>query len=155
MKVPESTLRKLELDADLKDVVIKARAVTALGARRRSERALAGELRRIDLVKLAAKLATVQATGAAEPEQFHMAEKWRARMVAEGLSAAAEFPGGAEDPLPQLIQKAQSERDTGKPPGAARALFRHIVAVLKAHAEAPEDEADDEVDDESDEDDET
>jgi ribosomal 50S subunit-associated protein YjgA (DUF615 family) len=30
-----------------------------------------------------------------------------------------------------LIQNARRERDTGKPPGAARALFRHVMQALK------------------------
>jgi ribosomal 50S subunit-associated protein YjgA (DUF615 family) len=35
------------------------------------------------------------------------------------------------------IASAQRERVTGKPPGAARALFRYIVAVLKAQPATP------------------
>jgi ribosome-associated protein len=137
MKLPVSALGKLGLDEDLRASVDRARAVTAHGARRRAERTLAGALRRSDLVALDARLAQVQATGAAEPQQFHRAEQWRARMIEEGLAAAAEFPGGAAEPLPQLIASAQRERATGKPPGAARALFRHIVAVLKAQPAPP------------------
>lgn len=60
-----------------------------------------------------------------------------ARMIEEELAAAAEFPGGAAVPLPQLIASAQRERATGKPPGAPRALFRHIATVLKAQPVPP------------------
>jgi ribosome-associated protein len=137
MKLPVSALGKLGLDEDLCASVDRARAVTAHVARRRAERTLAGDLRRIDLVALDARLAQVATTGAAEPQQFHLAEQWRARMIEEGLAAAAEFPGGVTEPLPQLIASAQRERVTGKPPGAARALFRHIVAVLKAQPATP------------------
>lgn len=137
MKLPAWALGKLGLDEDLRASVDRARAVTAHIARRRAERTLAGDLRRIDLVALDARLAQVQVTGAAEPQQFHLAEQWRARMIEDGLPAAAEFPGGAAEPLPQLIASAQRERLTGKPPGAARALFRHIAAVLKAQSAIP------------------
>jgi len=154
MKLPGSALGKLGLDEDLRAAVDRARAVTAHVARRRAERTLAGDLRRIDLVALDARLAQVQATGAAEPQQFQRAEQWRARMIEGGLAAAAEFPGGVTEPLPQLIASAQRERLTGKPPGAARALFRHIAAVLKAQSAAPlasgEDAATDEGDGEGD-----
>jgi ribosomal 50S subunit-associated protein YjgA (DUF615 family) len=54
------------------------------------------------------------------------------------VAAAATFPGGAGDELPRLIDAAQRERATGRPPGAARALFRHIANALKA-ARAAED----------------
>ncbi len=134
MSVPATTLKKLELDEALHDAVAKAQKVTSNIARRRAERSLAGDLRGVDLKALAAKLATVKATGSAEPEQLHLAEKWRTRMLDEGLAAAAEFPGGVTDALSRLIAEAKRERASGKPPGAQRALFRHLVATLKADA---------------------
>jgi len=133
MQLSASSLAKLELDDELREVVDRARAVTAKGARRREERALAGALRRVDLAALETRLANVQATGAADPRLFHLAEHWRTRLI-EDVAAAAEFPGGASDPLPQLIEHARRERTTGRPPGAARALFRHVLAALKARA---------------------
>jgi len=136
MKLSASALGKLGLDEDLRASVDRARAVTAHVARRRAERTLAGDLRRIDLVALDARLARAQ-TGTAEQQQLHLAEQWRVRMIEGGLAAAAEFPGGVTEPLPHLIESAQREWATGKPPGAARALFRHIAAVLKAQVAAP------------------
>jgi len=137
MKLPVSALGKLGLDEELREAVDRARAVTSQGARRRAERALAGALRREDLVELAAKLAKLQETGSAEPQQFHLAEQWRARMLEGGLAAAAGFPGGGAELLPRLIEQAQREKATGRPPGAARALFRHIAAALKAPQATP------------------
>ena len=148
MKLSASAFGKLGLDEELREAVNRARAVTSQVARRRAERALAGALRREDLVELAAKLAKVQETGSAEPQPFHLAEQWRARMLEGGLAAAAGFPGGVAEPLPRLIEQAQRERATGRPPGAARALFRHIAAALKVRpAESVTDEVadDDEV----------
>lgn len=142
MKAAAATLTKLELDEDLRAAVDRARQVTAHVARRRAERTLAGELRRAGgLAELRARLANVEQTGAAEPRLFHLAEEWRARLLEEGIEAAAELPGGAADPLPRLLSDAQRERATGKPPGAARALFRHVMAVLKADAAASVDDA--------------
>lgn len=142
MKAAAATLAKLELDEDLRAAVDRARQVTAHVARRRAERTLAGELRRAGgLAELGQRLANVEQTGAAEPRLFHLAEQWRARLLEEGIAAAAELPRGAADPLPRLLSDAQRERATGKPPGAARALFRHVMAVLKADAAASVDEA--------------
>jgi ribosomal 50S subunit-associated protein YjgA (DUF615 family) len=141
MKVKESTLGKLGLDDELRAVIDTARGITSQVARRRAERNLAGELRRIDLTDLQKKLASVEATGTADTQLFHLAESWRNRLVEEGLPAAETFPGGAAEPLPTLIQKARSERDTQKPPGAGRALFRHVMATLTAQQEAAEDAA--------------
>jgi len=134
MKLPGSVLGKLDIEEELRDAIMRARAVTSQIARRRAERTLAGDLRGVDLDALETCIASVRATGAIEPRLLHLAERWRARFIEEGSVAAAEFPGGAADPLPALIQQARRERDTGKPPGAARALFRHVMAVLKAQS---------------------
>jgi len=136
MQMPESTLERLELDEELHAVIARARAVTAMVARRRAERTLAGDLRRHSLSDLRKRLANVQTTGVADPELFHLAERWRARLIEEGGTAAAEFPGGTEEPMPRLIAQAKREQLTGKPPGASRALFRHVIAVLKARPPA-------------------
>jgi len=134
MKLPASALAKLGLDEEVREAVDGARAITAQNARRRAERALAGDLRRHDLDDLASRLAKLDATDTDERARFETAERWRTRLIEEGSVAAAEFPGGPQEPLPQLIAQARRERTTGKPPGAARALFRHLVAGLKAQA---------------------
>ena len=131
MKLAPSAVRKLEVDEDLRDAIDRARAVTSPIARRRAERTLAGELRRVDLGGLAAQLGRIHETGTAATQDFHLAEQWRTRMIEGGLAAAADFPGGVGDELSRLIDAARRERATGRPPGAARALFRHIVAALK------------------------
>jgi ribosome-associated protein len=134
MELKDSQLAKLDLEEDLRADVTRARKITSHIARRRAERSLAGDLRKYDLAEVDEQLAKLSDGGAADARQFHLAEQWRARLIAEGMAAAAELPGG-NDPddheLPRLIDAAQRERDTGKPPGAARALFRYVVGRLK------------------------
>jgi ribosomal 50S subunit-associated protein YjgA (DUF615 family) len=122
MEVPASTIAKLELDDDLREDVERARAVTSPIARRRAERTLAGDLRGVDLVALADRISNVQDTGGTDVQAFHLAERWRTTLIEGGIGAAVDFPGDRGEPLAQLIDNAQRERDTGKPPGAARAL---------------------------------
>lgn len=131
MELKDSALAKLQLDDDLRSDVARARAVTSHIARRRAERTLAGELRRYELAEVDEQLQKLEDGGAADARQFHIAEQWRARLIAEGMAAAAELPGGHDEELPRLIDAAQRERDTGKPPGAARALFRYVVTRMK------------------------
>ncbi len=152
MLLKEPLVKKLELDLDLKDVINAARAITSLAARRRAERTLAGELRRYDLVDIDAKLAKVHEAGNIDTQALHLAEQWRARLIEEGIAAATELPyRGDEAELVRLIDAARKERDTAKPPGAQRKLFRHVVELLKFAADSepkvdddPEVEADDE-----------
>jgi ribosome-associated protein len=131
----DSALAKLEMPEELREHLEGARAIKSPIARRRAERALAGSLRGVDLDELEGYMINIEAKGNADPRLFHTAEKWRARLIEEGSAAAVEFPGGNVDPLPALIQNARRERDTGKPPGASRALFRHVMTVLKAKEE--------------------
>lgn len=145
MQLKEAHIRKLELDLELRDVVEAARKVTSPIARRRAERALAGELRRYELADIDAKLAKVHESNNLDTQAFHAAEKLRARLIDEGISAAADLAyRGDESELVRLIDAARKERDTGKPPGAQRKLFRHVTELLKTNAE-PKNEGDDEV----------
>lgn len=124
----DSTLAKLELDEELRGAVDDARAIVSPPARRRAERALAGELRNYELADIASKIANVESTGATDTAQFHLAERWRTRLV-EDDAALAEWVGNPGE-LAALVANARRERDTGRPAGAKRALFRHIMATL-------------------------
>lgn len=159
MKLAAPALKKLEIDDELREAVHGARAVTSHVARRRAERTLAGELRRHDLVALAEQLAKVGQDDT-DVAQFHLAEQWRARLIEEGTAALAGFPVATDDSWPRLIEAARRERDTGRPPGAARTLFRAIMTAFKDAAAAsdppesdgepdgePGDEPDDDLDD--------
>jgi len=150
MKLAAAKLAKLPLDEELREVVDRARAIPSNIARRRAERSLAGELRRYDLADIDDQLAQLEQGAGAEVRQLHEAEKWRARLIEEGIAALAEFPGGSDDRLPALIEAARRERATGLPRGAARQLFRHVVERLKPPP-AP-DEPDDDQDDDEEED---
>ncbi|MEO6771799.1 MAG: ribosome biogenesis factor YjgA [Kofleriaceae bacterium] len=137
MELRPPVLKRLELEEGLREAIDRARRITTLIARRRAERTLAGDLRRFDTADLDAQLAKVH-DGNVDEQQFHLAEKWRTKLLAEGLAGAETFPGGADAELPRLIDAAQRERDTGKPPGAARALFRHVAEALKVARRAAE-----------------
>lgn len=128
MELKEASFKRLDLEEDLRADIARARAITSLIARRRAERTLAGDLRRYEITDLEKKLDDLE-TGATDVQKFHLAEHWRARLIDDD-AALAEFPPGADAELPRLIDAARRERDTGRPPGAARALFRHVMAML-------------------------
>ena len=131
MKLKDHQLAKLDIEDELREEIETARRVTSLIARRRAERTLAGELRHVDREVREDKLAKLDQHDAGDVRKMHEPERWRARLIEEGVAAAAELPGGHDDELPRLIHAAQRERDTGRPPGAARALFRYVMARLQ------------------------
>jgi ribosome-associated protein len=137
MKLSATAVRKVVLDEDLQASVLQAQAITSQIARRRAERTLAGELRRHDIDELEARLAKVKESGSADTALFHQAERWRDRLIDEA-TPISDFPGRTDDELPRLIDAARRERDSGKPPGAGRKLFRYVVEALRA---PPDDEA--------------
>ncbi len=154
MKLPETTVKKLDLEEGLRDAIDRARAVKSMVARRRAERTLAGDLRRFEIAPIEEQLEKVQ-SGGSDVQQFQLVEKWRARLIEEE-GALAEF-SIADVELPRLIAAARRERDTGRPPGSARALFRHLAELLKPPPEVvPEsveesaEQSDEASDDESD-----
>lgn len=133
MELKEPALKKLALDDDLREAVDEARGVTSHIARRRAERALAGSLRNVDLADLETRIRDIESNNV-DVRKFHLAEHWRAKLIAEGTAALAEFPAAeaalADEELPRLIDAARRERDTGKPPGAAKKLFRRVAELL-------------------------
>lgn len=147
MQLPSSALAKLGFDEDLRATLESARRITSMTARRRAERTLAGALRRVDLDALRKRMESVRTTGAADTRRLHLAEQWRTRLLddAGALPAfQAEHPSSDGSLLARFIAAAQQERTSGRPPGAGRALFRHITGVLEttaAAAEADEDVA--------------
>ena len=64
---------------------------------------------------------------------FHSAEKWRDRLLedAAALDAfVAENPAADRAKILELIGRARSEREDGKPPASSRLLFREIAKVV-------------------------
>jgi ribosome-associated protein len=133
MQLSDSAIARLGLDAELRAEVDRARGTTSNVARRREERRLAGALRRFDLDDLEVRIANIRETGSAAPQQLHQAEAWRARLLDEGAEGLAAFVARFKTMPAQLgamIEGARSERSTGKPRGAGRALFRQIAAII-------------------------
>lgn len=132
MLIKEAHVKKLVIDEELRDVINEARKITALIARRRAERTLAGELRRWDLNDLSAKMAKLSEATNVDSRKLHDAEQWRTKLIEGGVDAAKELPGGVDDELVRMIMAARREKETTKPPGAQRALFREIVKRIEA-----------------------
>src|SRR5688500_18034237 len=81
MKLPAPALTRLAIDDELRASIEQARAITSHVARRRAERALAGELRAQDRGEIEAALAKVADSSSRDVRVFHLAEQWRARLI--------------------------------------------------------------------------
>ena len=154
MLITDAQLGKLDLDEELTHRIAQARRITALVARRREERALAGYLRGFDLVAIATRVQNVETNGVADVRAFQQIEVWRDQLIADNaaiVEVVAQLPSVTAAALAPLIANARRERATSKPPGAARALFRYLIHAQKAKAaEALRAEAEAEAEDVSD-----
>lgn len=135
MLMPEASLRRLDLEGDLRDAFLRARAMQNRGARRREERRLAGVLRQGNLDEVEEQLSRQEEAGQADARLFQQAEAWRARLLEDGKPALEAFhlqhPNLERRTVDKLVHEACREHERGKPRGAKKALFRHIAGLLK------------------------
>lgn len=114
----------------LHEAIIQARRITARGGRRRHLQYIGKLMRSIDPAPLEAALAQLHQQRAAATEAQHETEALRDQLLARGDAALPEvlarFPQADRQHLRQLLRQAAREGAEGKPPAAARKLFRYL-----------------------------
>lgn len=133
MELKEAELKNLALDEDLQWEVEQSRRIKSMNARRREERRLAGVLRTYDLEDLAARLDDQHQAGQGDVRRFKLAESWRDRLIDDPDALTTfleENPELEPKKWHRLVVDARRQRQTGKPKGAGKLLFREVIAVL-------------------------
>jgi ribosome-associated protein len=128
ISMPESRLRGLPLDEALREEVNFARAIKAHGARKRQLMTVGKMLRRRDNEALLDAVNNVDQKNRQVNARFHHVEAWRDHLV-EGnnqdlTKLLEQGPDINVQTLRQLIRNAKKETQLGKPPVAARKLFK-------------------------------
>lgn len=123
-------LDQLPIPARVRDAVEDAQRIRSFGARKRQLLFLAKQLREADTQALESAMAEHLAEGAEDRATLHRIERWRERLLAEGLDGinelAASHPQLDRQRLRSLVRKAASEAERELPPAAARMLFREL-----------------------------
>ena len=126
--MPESRLKGLPLDADLREEVEFARSIRAHGARKRQLMTVGKMLRKRDNEQLLDAVNNVDQKNRKMSARFHHDEAWRDRLIEGDDQELSELleqsPNINVQTLRQLIRNAQKEAKIGKPPTAARKLFK-------------------------------
>ncbi len=129
------------LDEDLREELRAARKITAHVARKRQLMFVAKKLRNTDTSEIEQYLASLQQNANQITLRHHRAEAWRDSLMANGDEVLTGFlqhrPDADRQALRQLIRNAKHEAAAGKPPAAARALFR-MLRELDGSAALPE-----------------
>ncbi|UXI69926.1 ribosome biogenesis factor YjgA [Tahibacter amnicola] len=130
-------LAQIPLDDDLRDEVMKARAVTQHIARKRQVQFLAKQMRRRDdeLPAIRAALDHDRDLSRRETAGLHRLEKWRDRLIDQGDDVLNELleqmPHADRQHLRQLTRQARTERLENRPPHAYRELFRVLRELFE------------------------
>jgi ribosome-associated protein len=135
----DAELSRVPLADDVRDEVVRTRAVTSHIARKRATQFLAKQLRKLDdadIEPIRAALDNDRAKAHHETAALHRLETWRTRLIDEGDAALDELlavhPSADRQQLRQLVRNARAERDREKPLHAYRELFRALRELFDA-----------------------
>ena len=128
--MPEATLERLPLEADLREAVDFARSIRSHGARKRQLMTVAKLLRNRDASQLLDAVDNLDQKNRQMNARFHHIEAWRDRLLEgddQDLAGLLDnSPGINVQTLRQLIRNAKKEAKLNKPPAAARKLFKFL-----------------------------
>ena len=128
ISMPDSRLKRMPLDDDLREEVEFARSIRSNGARKRQMMTVGKMLRLRDNLELIEAVDDVASKNRKENARFHHIESVRDRLIEgdnEVLSSLIEqYPAINAQTLRQLIRNAGKEAKLGKSPSASRKLFK-------------------------------
>jgi ribosome-associated protein len=134
VKLTNSALAQIPLNDDLRHAINEARRLHQHGALKRQLQYIGKLMRQCDVEPIRAAYEKVTHSYREDVEQHHALEQWRDRLLSDGDQALeellAEHPEVDRQHLRQLIRTAHKEAAKGKPPKAARELFRYLRGVL-------------------------
>lgn len=134
-------LAQVPLEEPLRAAIAEARSIRSNVARKRQLQFVAKLLRRGDPDPILHALEAFGADARQLSGRQHRAEAWRDRLVAAGDSALNELLLRRHDAdaqsLRQHMRKARQEADAGRPPAAARGLFRLLREMDEFEALPP------------------
>ncbi len=126
--MPASRLQRMPLDQDLREEVGFARSIRAHGARKRQLMTVGKMLRKRDTRQLLDAVNNADKKNRQVTIRHHLVEAWRDRLIDGGDQELSELlqqvPAINAQTLRQLIRNARKEAGLGKPPAAARKIFK-------------------------------
>jgi len=134
--MPAGDLVRLPLSERLVDAIELQRRITAHGGRARQRQLIGKLLRHEDIEAIRAAIEARRTDARLAAREFHRVETWRDRLVAEGEPAIAALVASSPEldasRLRTLVMTARHEAAIGRPPAAARELFRWLREALAA-----------------------
>ena len=134
--VPERVQRQLGLDDQMVEGLKQAGNMKASSARKRLVKHLTKLMSKLDTQPIADYFAQEGLRQQQANQAFHALEKWRDQMLEAGDEVLQEFlerySHADRQQLRQMVRSAQKERETGKPAGAGKKLFRLLREIAES-----------------------
>ncbi|MEP5764816.1 MAG: ribosome biogenesis factor YjgA [Halieaceae bacterium] len=112
------------------EVIRESQNIRSNSARKRHFQYLGKLMRSIDADPIRRALDVLHQRRRGEANAFHELEHWRDLLLSDGVSAIDQllqkYPQADRQHLRQLIRQQQREASSGKPPAAARKLFKYL-----------------------------
>jgi ribosome-associated protein len=137
VKLSVEQLARIAMPENLREALLECKRLTTHEGIRRQMQYIGKIMRGIDAAPLREHLDALHAPSRRQTALFHVAEKWRADLLADPDAIArfaSEFPQADAGKLRELIGKARKERAAERPPKSYRELFHVVNAVLQDHA---------------------
>jgi len=126
-------LRSLGLEAELYEALIEGQKMSSREALRRHKQYIGRLMRDLDASEIRRQLGADRDAVRRAALAFQQVEHWRDRLL-ESPAGLGEFmrqhPEADADALRKLVDEVHAESSHGKPPRAARTLFRALGAAL-------------------------
>lgn len=133
VSMPESRLKSMPMEQELRDAIEFTRGIKAYGARKRQLMTVGKMLRLRDNQALLDAVASFDQKNRQANARFHNIETWRDRLLDgsdQDLSELLEqIPDANAQTLRQLIRNARKEAKLNKPPASARKLFKLLREI--------------------------
>ena len=133
LEIGEQDLGRLPIDDDLRDAVREAGRIRSHGALRRQKQLIGKMMRNVDPEPIRRALDALAANDIADKRRFADAERWRDRLVAEGVAAVAaleEMTGRALPDIVELVRELDGILSDKQEKTIRRRLFRAIHSAL-------------------------
>ncbi|MGC9323482.1 MAG: ribosome biogenesis factor YjgA [Desulfomonilia bacterium] len=123
-------LQGLDIPKDLKEAVRFAKTIRSHSARKRQMQFIGVLMRKVDPEPIRRTLQEIDSVSSRDALLFQHIEQLRDGLIAGDeeytRTVLTQFPQADRDEFFRFLEKAWDEKRTGKPKGAARALFRYL-----------------------------
>ena len=131
--MPEGKLQKFDLPENLRDAIYEARRLKSREAKRRHLQYIGKLMRTVDIDLIIHTLEKMDHQSQTYRQQFAQLEGWRDRLINQGSPAIEDFiqhyPQADRQQLRNLQRQANREKESNKPPAAARKLFTYLREI--------------------------